>query len=87
MSIPIDLLKLCCLMSFLDSLPLGGARLGARIQIAYHASHEIDRAIEKGGLTDVHEIVNAVRGRIQPLALLEIEIDHRAQERTKEEQQ
>lgn len=69
-----DFRKLSCLMCYLDRLPMEGVPLGERIQIAFHISCEIDRAMDKLGLTDLETVVAAVRRRIHPHVLMLIEM-------------
>ena len=79
MNLPIEQLRLCCLMIYLDRLQLDGVRLCTRIRIAYVVSDAINRAIEKRGMTDAMKIVAAVRRRIHSYVLLDIEMDRRDQ--------
>lgn len=69
----IDHLKVTCLLWYLDHLPLDGIPLGERIRIGFHVSCEINRAIEKRGLTDGEQIVAAVRRRTHSYLIQDIE--------------
>ena len=77
-----DCLKACCLMVYLDRLPLADTHISTRIKIAYLVSLEIETAIEKRGLIEVEAIALAVHRRVHPFVRFDLEMDQRQRERS-----
>ena len=60
-----ELMKMVCLMSFLNSLPFRGIDLTQFTSIAFQAQGVIESEIEKYGMTDEDEVVKQVHRRLE----------------------